>query len=239
MDIRLIATQVGDALKYDTTVNEIGRAATSVFRFRCQSFPNEAITSVRAKAIYDWIMTLGRQEMGADERERLLLKFCRAISPDHHRVTVERILLEAGVSIPRREEYEAFFSRGFHSEVTRHAQKLFLESNYFHAVFEVAKAYNKQVREKAQSTKDGHPLMMDVWGWEKGVLKITACKTDTDKNVQDGIKFLSAGLMQAIRNPTAHEPAVDWPISKQDCLDILSFLSFLFRKLDDAVAVNA
>jgi hypothetical protein len=41
--------------------------------------------------------------------------------------------------------------------------------------------------------------------------------------------------MQAIRNPTAHEPALDWPISREDCLDILSFLSFLFRALDKAV----
>ena len=60
---------------------------------------------------------------------------------------------------------------------------------------------------------------------------------ETDRNVQDGIKFLSAGLMRAIRNPTAHEPAVDWPIAEVDSLDIMSFISFLFRKLDDAVNV--
>ena len=53
--------------------------------------------------------------------------------------------------------------------------------------------------------------------------------------MQDGVKFLSAALMNAIRNPTAHEPAVDWPISLPDCLDILSFISFLFRQLDKAV----
>ncbi|HEY8311474.1 MAG TPA: TIGR02391 family protein, partial [Gemmatimonadaceae bacterium] len=70
---------------------------------------------------------------------------------------------------------------------------------------------------------------------EKGVLKVTACKSDTDANVQDGVKFLSAGLMSAIRNPTSHEPALDWPITREDCLDILSFISFLFRKLDIAV----
>lgn len=238
MDIRLIATQVGDLLKYDTTINEIGRAASSIFRFTRQSFPNDAITSQRAQAVYDWIMTLGLQNMNSDERERLLVKFCRAITPDQHKASVEKILVEGGAAVARREEYEAFFGRGFHSEVARHAQKLFLEGNYFHAVFEVAKAYNKNVREKAGSTKDGYPLMMEVWAWDKGVLKVTACQTETDKNVQDGIKFLSAGLMQAIRNPTAHEPAVDWPISKQDCLDILSFLTFLFRKLDDAVAVT-
>lgn len=71
--------------------------------------------------------------------------------------------------------------------------------------------------------------MLDVWGPQKGVLKVTLCETETDQ-VQDGIKFLSAGLMQAIRKPTSHEPALDWPICRVDCLDILRFLSFLFRE---------
>lgn len=77
--------------------------------------------------------------------------------------------------------------------------------------------------------------MMSVWGCSGGVLKLTPCQTDTDINIQDGIKFLSGGLMSAIRNPTAHELAVDFGVNKEDCLDILSFISFLFRKLDNAV----
>ena len=44
-----------------------------------------------------------------------------------------------------------------------------------------------------------------------------------------------AGLMRAIRNPTAHEPALHWPITEPDAVDILSFISFLFRQLDKAV----
>lgn len=72
-------------------------------------------------------------------------------------------------------------------------------------------------------------------GADTGVLKVTPCKSETDKNVQDGIKFLSAGLMRAIRNPTSHEPALDWPITEKDAVDILSFISFLFRQLDSAV----
>lgn len=82
-------------------------------------------------------------------------------------------------------------------------------------------------------------LMLDVWGCEKGVLKISPCKTETDRNVQDGIKFLAAGMMQAVRNPTAHEPALEWPLDRQDCLDLLSFLSFLFRELEKAVYYKA
>ncbi len=67
------------------------------------------------------------------------------------------------------------------------------------------------------------------------VLKVTRCQTDTDKNVQEGIAHLSAGLMRAVRNPSAHEPALHQPISKEDCLDLLSFISFLLRQLDKEV----
>ena len=40
--------------------------------------------------------------------------------------------------------------------------------------------------------------------------------------------------MSAIRNPTAHEPALHWPISEQDAADILSLVSFLLRQYDKA-----
>ncbi len=50
--------------------------------------------------------------------------------------------------------------------------------------------------------------MLAVWDTD-GVLKVTECQSDTDLNVQNGIKFLSAGIVQAMRNPTAHEPAAE------------------------------
>jgi len=77
--------------------------------------------------------------------------------------------------------------------------------------------------------------MLQVWNPEKGTLKATGCKSETDRNVPEGLGFLSAGLMRAVRNPTAHEPAHEWPISEQDCLEILGFISFLMRKCDEAV----
>ena len=233
---RLIAIQVGDLLKYDSSVNEIGRAAGALFRFSKEEFPNESITSARAKLVHDWILSLARQNMDNGDRQKLLLDFCRHITPDKTKPELDRILRGEGVIGQGRglgNEPE-FSARGFHAEVFKHSRALFLQGHYFHAVFEAAKAYNKSVRDRAQSTKDGQALMLDVWGFDKGVLKVTPCLTDTDRNVQDGIKFLSAGLMQAIRNPTAHEPAVDWPINKEDALDILSFISFLWRQLDKA-----
>lgn len=234
---RLVAVQVGDLLKYDTTVNQIGRSALSLFRFKKESFPNESITSERAQLFHDWVLTLAKQKVDSEERHRLLTTFARSIAPEEYLPEVNRILEQAAVSTGAadRESLQAFLGREFHPQVVKHARKLFGQGNYFHAVFEAAKAYNKEVRGKARSSQVGGPLMLSVWGCEKGVLKITPCTSDTDRNVQDGVKFLSAGLMRAIRNPTAHEPAVDWPISREDCLDILSFVSFLFRKLDHAV----
>lgn len=236
---RLVAVQVGDLIKWETSLNEIGRAAAALLPCANQSFPNESITSQRAQLVYDWILSLARHKMDAADRDRALVAFCRAITPKEHSAELEEILKigNVGSSEIDAQRRAAFQERGFHREISLHCKKLFLQGNYFHSVFEGAKAYNKLVREKAAVSKDGRSLMMTVWGWEKGVLKITPCQTETDKNVQDGVMFLSAGLMQAIRNPTAHEPAVDWPISEEDCLDILSFLSFLFRKLDDAVRI--
>jgi uncharacterized protein (TIGR02391 family) len=144
-------------------------------------------------------------------------------SDDVLRDTIYPILEAAGLETGAKIELREFLGRGFHPEVVSHCRKLFSQGNYFHAVFEACKVYNKMVRAKSANPKDGEALMLDVWGWEKGVLKVTACQSDTDKNVQDGIKFLSAGLMHSIRNPTAHEPALHWPISNEDCLDMLKF----------------
>lgn len=235
----MIAIQIGDLLKYDTSINEINRLAGAVFSFSRQPFPNDAITSERAQLIHDWVLTLAKQRIEQSERDRLVSIFCASLASEELLPGVEHVLNTAGVApaSASRETNIVFAAREFHPEVIKHARKLFTQANYFHAVFEVAKAYNKLVREKAKSEANGRPLMLAVWGCEKGVLKITPCESETDRNVQDGIRFLSAGLMQAIRNPTAHEPAVDWPISREDCLDVLSFISFLFRKLDEAVFV--
>jgi len=237
MNYRLVAIEVGDILKYDTSVNHINRTASALFQFQQESFPNDSITSVRAKTIHDWILTLAKQKMDTEYRNEQLIAFCRSIALSKYLEQINLILMNANISASKidRESNSVFLPRSFHAEIVKHSKKLFVQGHYFHAVFEACKVYNKLVQSKAKSSKDGQSLMLEVWGPEKGVLKITPCQTETDSNVQNGVKFLSAGLMQAIRNPTAHEPALDWPIGKKDCLDLLSFLSFLFRKLDDAV----
>lgn len=240
LNIRLIAVEIGDGLKYDTTVNEINRIGQAIFPFRMEHFPNDAITSKRAQLVHDWILSLARYKCDASERTQLLQKFVERLAPaGESRDRMMKILADNGLNVasPNQESLRRFDRQNFHPEIVKHCRKLYGEQNYFHAVFEAAKVYNNLIRHKSNSTRDGESLMMNVWDPNSGVLKITRCMTDTDKNVQDGIKFLSAGLMRAIRNPTAHEPALDWPIDERDATDILAFVSFLLRQHDRAVYV--
>jgi len=232
----LIAIQAGDALKYSTTINEIDRAAQSVFSFECKTFPNETITSERAQKIYDWVQSLLQQSMTEYERDDQVIRFLELLTvSDEDIVRIDEILNMADIYKQIPENNKMFYERSFHPEICSHCSELFYEANYFHAVLEAAKIYHKAVQIKSKSEKDGQKLMLEVWSPRRGTLKITKCETETDKNVQEGLGFLSAGLMRAVRNPTAHEPAHEWPISEQDCLEILGFISFLMRKLDDAV----
>jgi len=237
INFRLIATQIGDLLKYSTSVNEIDRIGLSVLKVSKENFPNDSITSVRASTVYNWILSLAKTHLENGERVKRLVNFCLEITPDEGKGKIIEFLEKNGCpyNILYKDSLDEFLKRNFHAEIIKHSQKLFVQGNYFHAVFESAKAYNKDVKEKSLNDKDGQPLMLSVWGCDNGVLKITKCETQTDKDFQDGIKFISGGLMSAIRNPTAHEPAITWPISKQDCLDILSLISFLYRQLDKAV----
>ncbi|NLR82282.1 TIGR02391 family protein [Chitinophaga eiseniae] len=237
MNYRLIATQIGDSLKYSTSVNEIDRIGQSILRINKENFPNESITSVRAKTMYDWVLSLAKTPLDNTERTKRLIGFCLELTSEENKKNTIEFLEKNGCpySLLHKDNLDEFLRRNFHSEVVKHSQRLFVQGNFFHAVFESAKAYNKDVKIKSQNDKDGQPLMLNVWGCDSGVLKVTSCQSQTDKDFQDGIKFLSGGLMSAIRNPTAHEPAISWPIDKQDCLDILSLISFLYRQLDKAV----
>jgi len=230
----MIALQIGDAIKYDKTEKEINLAAQSVFNFNLLEIRiSDSITSSRARLFSNWVLTLALQKYDLEEKNNKLILFLstlfRNTIPDH----VNAILEKAGVLISSQE----FVQRDFHHQIQIHCKYLFQQQNYFHAVFEASKVYNRYVQSKSKNDRDGVDLMMNVLS-TSGNLKLNSGRSRSEQNIQDGIKFLSAGLMQAMRNPTAHEPALDWPIEKHDCLDMLSFISYLFRQIDSTTYVQ-
>jgi uncharacterized protein (TIGR02391 family) len=130
----------------------------------------------------------------------------------------------------------AFDVRGFHPQVIRHARSHFCRGAYFHAVFECCKAFHKAVGDNTQIAKSGQPLMSEALSLN-GPLKLNSQTTSSERDEQQGIMYLCMGLMNAVRNPQAHEPELNWPMTRDDALDVLGLISFLYRKLENGVVI--
>ena len=76
----------------------------------------------------------------------------------------------------------------------------------------------------------GTDLMLHVFSQKNPILKFNELKTETDKSEQQGMMFLYAGAMLALRNPRAHSIMVDDP---ENALDIILFISLLMKSLDN------
>lgn len=174
----------------------------------------------------------GHRQM-VNEVKEILSFYGLAVNVKDGKIVVDN---KADAVLRSRESEEAklFDSRGLHSEVKKHARLLFLEGHHFHAVFECCKAFDKYVREKSKLDKHGADLMSAALSL-KGSLKLNSQRTETERNEQEGLMHLCMGLMRAIRNPESHEPELDWPITREDALDILSLISFLYRQVDKTV----
>ena len=143
-------------------------------------------------------------------------------------------------------EYPYYHWRHIHDQIRDASFNEYTKADYYRAVEEAIKRYQTCVQEKSGCNKDGQNLMLEVFGQSK-VLSVTAkykkkmgkdfCDS-TKENIEEGQKFMSAGMMRGVRNPIAHEEISELHDSglfiEKDCLDILSLLSHLFRRLDDA-----
>lgn len=79
---KLIAIELGEGLKYQTSLNEIGRMASVVFDFDVSPHPHPSITSSRSQTVYDWVMTLSEQLISQEKKLQLLKQFIDALTPE-------------------------------------------------------------------------------------------------------------------------------------------------------------
>lgn len=73
--------------------------------------------------------------------------------------------------------------------------------------------------------------MQNVFSPKNPVLKFSDLQTQTEQSEQQGMMFLYAGAMLALRNPRAHEIIEDDP---EKALEYIAFLSLLAKSLDKA-----
>ncbi|MDF5981563.1 TIGR02391 family protein [Pseudomonas aeruginosa] len=67
---------------------------------------------------------------------------------------------------------------------------------------------------------------------QQPLLVLGPLTSESEKSEQRGFANLLIGLFGAVRNPLAHAPKTNWPMSEQDALDILTLVSLIQRKLD-------
>jgi len=151
----------------------------------------------------------------------------------------ERVVRKAGrfteAPATRLEEIHPFEERDIHPRIPKLVRHLFDDGYYAQAVFEAFKFLEKEVqRLSGIKNQNGFKLMMQVFSPDDPVIKLTALKTISDKDEQKGFQFVFGGSVLAIRNPRGHEYTINDTPGK--CLDYLSLVSLLLRKLDETVS---
>lgn len=132
--------------------------------------------------------------------------------------------------------HAALIQRSVHADVLKFCKAELLDENYFHAVFEAMKSITAKIRTLSGLSGDGCDLVHDAFGQKFGdpLLAINLFQSETHKGEQYGFMNLLKGLYGTIRNPLAHTPKTEWDMTEQDALDILTMISLVHRKLDQA-----
>lgn len=66
------------------------------------------------------------------------------------------------------------------------------------------------------------------------MLAINTLSTETEKTQQNGFANLLTGLAGLYRNPVAHDPRTDRTVTDDELLELLTTLSMVHRRLDEA-----
>ena len=146
--------------------------------------------------------------------------------------------------------YTYYHYRLLHGEIRDASKKPYEDRDYYTAFLEAMKRYKNAVKDKAGlQVSDDTAIMSNAFGRDPNKPLKTAAKykyrpngkefsQDTLNNIEEGQLALSRGIAQGARNVLSHEEHIDLSesglFSEKDCLDMLSILSHLFRRLDDA-----
>jgi uncharacterized protein (TIGR02391 family) len=125
-----------------------------------------------------------------------------------------------------------FDTRNIHPGLPPEVKQLFDNGHFAQSTFEACKYLDRYVSKFSQIGESGFKLMMAAFDKNSPKLRLTSLKTPSEVDEQEGYRFVFAGSVGAIRNPRGHEVSVkDDP---DTCLDHLSFVSMLLRRLEQA-----
>lgn len=150
-------------------------------------------------------------------------------------------------------EFPNLHWRHLHPEIREASENGYVNKDYYTAFLEAIKRYANRAREySGVNNERDFDLMGQIFGpEEEKALKVAigyvrANGTDfagnTINNIEGAQRKLSQGVVEGGRNVVAHEEAIDLStsglFSEKDCLDLLSLISHLMCRIEDANKKN-
>lgn len=133
---------------------------------------------------------------------------------------------------PSERSRAAFRDLDLHPEILRTCVALFEDEHYSEAVEAACKALDLLVKLRSmRSEPSGTELMQLVFSPRAPILAFNLQSNESERSEQQGMMYLFAGAMLAIRNPRAHGLVTDHPERAVECI---SFISMLAKSLDRA-----
>lgn len=131
-----------------------------------------------------------------------------------------------------RQILHPFDLRNIHPKLQPIVRSLFDDGHFAQATFEAFKFVDKEVQRLSGMTETGQKLFMRAFVETSPAIILTKMSNASEKDEQEGYKFLFAGSALAIRNPRAHEYGISDDPDK--CLDHLGLASMLLRRLNES-----
>lgn len=124
--------------------------------------------------------------------------------------------------------------RGVHATVLKFCRAELLDQNYFHAILEATKSVAQSIRDRTGLVEDGSGLVDRAFGRSRPLLIFNDLKTESENSEHNGIMAMLKGMFSIFRNPTAHEPKIARHYTEAEALELLTIVSFLMRKVENA-----
>jgi uncharacterized protein (TIGR02391 family) len=127
--------------------------------------------------------------------------------------------------------------RNVHPDILKFCKAELLQDNYFHCVLEAAKSAAQKIRDRTGIEADGAGLVDQAFSVKSPALALNSLQTESEQSEQKGFASLLKGAFGTFRNVTAHAPKIHWAVDRTDAMDALTILSYIHRRLDEAIVV--
>lgn len=146
-------------------------------------------------------------------------------------------------------EHADYVWRRLHPRIQKASKSAYERGAYHSAVVEAIKVYASIVAKRSGLSRNKEYQLFNKAFGDKGALTILNnhlkdinITKETAEDIERGQQFLSTGIHCAFRNPISHEAVEALQnsgiLTYEDCLDALSILSYLMRRVDGAVRLD-